>query len=511
MSDNNKFTFFEPPRRDSSGPRLEIVEKIQEIFSSSNPVAQQQANDSEYNQPIENTSETHEETNNETKENIQQISEYPVQNSDAPEIDPVEPLALPKPKIVEKIEEIFEDLPAQDPLPKDLSMSDILQEVTAIPSNDEQYDEKATVESNVSKTQVTFHKPNCYPSAKGVMVTGGTIASCESTEIIPIPMEIVPLVAKIPVVLSQFQLSINVHSIITLPEPALEIKEITKSTKLTQCLLIQEPDVTLTAGDSGNLFLKGFIRKNISYSTKDCSNKEGVCGDIKHCTVDVPFNCITNVIFSTPPIAPISNSVSEFQYYRKQSLNDTTFAEKDKLLSGDFSEYNHVSTEYFNELPFCELVSSKIVEYDEFLDRKQLTCKGPYEEIEFSHIEEKLVLTLQIKLLQNQQVPFGSIANGTVTGSSYEGYSLTPDFTEPEDNLEKQEVITEVPQSEDVSELILEEELAGEAKEETKPDPSNLTILNAAVAEFLEEENSLIIEKVSEDTLEECPPAAEEE
>lgn len=430
MSDN-KYTFFDPPRKvDYSAPKLDIVEKIQEIFSGSSPVNQQLTLDSDSNQSIENTSEVLEESS----ENIQQVSEaieevketlcnnnmetynpdqYPIQQSDDQDkAEQPEILALPKPKLVEKIEEIFEQLPTKEQDSEELLIPDVIQEIIAIPVEDDQCEEKVTVESNVTKTEVTFHSPDCHHSPKRcVSVTGGHIESCESTVVPTGPIQVVPLVAKIPVVISEFQITLNLHSIITLPEPALEIKEISKSTKLTQCLLIQEPDVTLVAGDSSNLFLKGFIRKNISYATRDCSNIEGVCGDIKHCTVDIPFNCVTTVTFITPPIAPISNSLSEFQYFLKQNLSDKTFAEKDQLLSGDFSEFNQMSTEHFNELPFCELISSRIVEYDEFLGRRELTCKAPFEEKEFKQIEEKLVLTIQVKLLQNQQVPLGPEAN----------------------------------------------------------------------------------------------------
>ena len=208
---------------------------------------------------------------------------------------------------------------------------------------------------------------------------------------------------KIPVVLAQLQLQVNLDSIITLPEPALEIKEIKKRVKVTQCLLLQDP---FTVNGPTTLSVKGFIRKNIEYATRLCSNREGVCGDIRHCTVDVPFNCMTPIVFNgSSPASLLTNTIDEFTFFREQPLHGRGFAEKDHLLSSDFSEFNQVSQEFFNELPFCELISARIIEFDEFLNRKRpCGVDLPFEEKEFKQVEEKAVLLLVIKILQNQQV-----------------------------------------------------------------------------------------------------------
>lgn len=211
-----------------------------------------------------------------------------------------------------------------------------------------------------------------------------------------------PVVIKVPVTLAQITVPVNVDACITLPEPALEIKDIKKNVKVTQCLLVRCGGLQFPAV----LFLKGFVRKNIQYATRQCSNVEGVCGDIRHCTVDVPFSCTTNVNFNLELPEPLDfNTTNEFSYFRTQKLKGPGFAEKDRFLSGDFSEFNQVSQEYFNELPYCELVSARIVEYDEFLNRtRPSNCMFPFEEKEFAKIEEKMILNITIKILQNRQV-----------------------------------------------------------------------------------------------------------
>ncbi|KNF08872.1 hypothetical protein CLPU_5c01790 [Gottschalkia purinilytica] len=252
----------------------------------------------------------------------------------------------------------------------------------------------SVVSCNSSKKSGSSKLNNC------VNVESRVIDTCNNIQVQINPITTGAIV-KIPVVLAKLTVQFNLASIIDLPEPALEIKDIKKKVKITQCLLLQDTNV---------LFIKGFVRKNIDYSTKVCSNKEGICGEIHHCTVDIPFECSTPVTFNgNQPLPIINNTSNEFEYFRVEELpND--FAEKDKLLSGDFSEFNQTSTEFFNELPFCELICSKIVEFDEFSNRTY-SSKGdlPFEEKFFTKIEEKMVISLTLKILQKQQVAIGPV------------------------------------------------------------------------------------------------------
>lgn len=204
-------------------------------------------------------------------------------------------------------------------------------------------------------------------------------------------------VIKVPVVLAELTVQINANSVIRLPEHAYQIKSIGKQVKVTQCILLQDTNI---------LFIKGFIRKNIDYSTRFCSNAESVCGEIHHCTVDVPFNTTTPVTFNgIAPLPPIASTVSEFEYFKREAISHPDFSEKDELLSGDLRENNQITTEFFNELPFCELISARIVEFDEQLFPTHPKCIiTPFEEKTFNGIEEKMVIFITLKLLQNRQV-----------------------------------------------------------------------------------------------------------
>lgn len=267
------------------------------------------------------------------------------------------------------------------------------------------------IESNKSNSYQKSPSNECNLSPKQqdfcVDVDSTVLDNCPNTPITPIGIS-TGVVVKIPVVLSELTIRFNVGANIHLPEPALEVKDIKKRLKITQCTLLQPTNI---------LFIKGYVRKNIDYSTGVCSNRAGVCGEIHHCTIDVPFECSTPVTFTTPPAELLLNSRSEFGYHTVTDLPNKYFAEKDSLLSTDLSEFNQFMTEHFNELPFCELISARIFEFDEFIGRKRPEHDNlPFEEKFFRTIEEKMVIELTIKLLQNRQV---RVPASTVGGSSF--------------------------------------------------------------------------------------------
>lgn len=250
--------------------------------------------------------------------------------------------------------------------------------------------------SHVDKSCSIPDKAHC------VDVESNVLDNVTNTPVVPIALP-GDVVVKVPVLLSEFTVQFNVNANIMLPEPALEVKNIKKRLKITQCTLLQPTNI---------LFIKGYVRKMINYTTGQCSNRQGVCGDIRHCTIDVPFELSTPITFITPPADLLINTVSEFEYYRKQDLPNKYFAEKDTLLSGDLSEINQFRTENFNELPFCDLISANIYEFDEFVGRQRPHDNLPFEEKYFRKIEEKMVIELTLKLLQNRQVSIPPILLG---------------------------------------------------------------------------------------------------
>ncbi|MEW8974320.1 MAG: CsxC family protein, partial [Tissierellaceae bacterium] len=232
-------------------------------------------------------------------------------------------------------------------------------------------------------------------------ITSKTLDICSNFPITPTGI-IDGVIAKIPVVLAQLVVPFHISSTINLPKKAFEIKDIKKRLKLTQCLLLQPTNI---------LFIKGFLRKDIDYSTRVYSNNEILYGDIQHCTVDVPFECSTAVNFFKQPLELIKNTKREFQYL-KEEPHQASPDKKSASTSGDWSEFNQLSEEFFNELPFCKLLSSNITEFNEYIDRKLLSSTGISSKEEFFiQIEEKMVIELKLEILQNQPVVIPPVAN----------------------------------------------------------------------------------------------------
>lgn len=239
------------------------------------------------------------------------------------------------------------------------------------------------------------------------------VGECESEPITnPITTPAGETILKVPVTLAELTVRTNLVAKIHFSDPVLEIKDIKKRIKIVQCRLllpgISEFD---PAGPfqprTLSLFIKGFVRKNIQYATP-CpgSTDESVVSEIRSLTVDVPFKCVTKINsedFLTPPQLPFNNTRKEFDFFRAQELGHG-YPEKDQLLSSDLSQFHQVSTQFYNEIPFCELLRSDIVEWDEAIDRKPLPGIAPFEEGIFHHVEEKMFLEFRIKVLQKQQV-----------------------------------------------------------------------------------------------------------
>jgi len=190
-----------------------------------------------------------------------------------------------------------------------------------------------------------------------------------------------PVVVKVPVVLSDVKIQIDVESDIRIEEPAFDIKTIDKRVCITQCKLVPF---------TKKLFIAGFVQKNIQYSTVTCANATSVSGDIRHTTVNIPFRCFTAIRFDKMPI---------FGKSFKTRLN----ALDDNMMCDDVNEDSWVHFNKPFEPIFCELEWSKILETD-ILDR-DINCAAPFTtERCFQNITEKMVVYIRVKVLQKQQV-----------------------------------------------------------------------------------------------------------
>jgi hypothetical protein len=228
---------------------------------------------------------------------------------------------------------------------------------------------------------------------------------CENHPIHP-KVSIGKIIAKVPVVLAELSLQIHTDAFIKFPEPVLEIKDVKKRVKLTQCRLLLP---------TKKLFVKGFVRKNIQYASPskeiEPHTSKSISSDLHSLTCDIPFHCVTEIKhFLSKPVLPDINKRQEFDFFVSKPL-PPGFPEKDELQTSDLSQFHQVSRQFYNELPFCELVSSKIIEWDEAIDRVHLPDSSPIGEGFFTTIEEKMVLDITLKVLQNQQIRVSSTTN----------------------------------------------------------------------------------------------------
>ena len=212
-----------------------------------------------------------------------------------------------------------------------------------------------------------------------------------------------PVFVKIPVVLAETNITIPVEATITLDQAAMEIKRIKKNVFLTQSRLIPNfPTNPPTTPTSAILFIEGFIRKNIEYATKDCTTAgtPNFCGDIRHCTVEVPFNFTTRITFLRQPIFIENTTPSELEFFT-DTLQGCD-ACSDPVIGRNPCDQSFFFTEFFNEKPFTELVRADVTEVDIHTNPAS-SCAAPTEQM-FTKLTEKIIVNLTLKVLQKQQV-----------------------------------------------------------------------------------------------------------
>ncbi|MDI9215596.1 MULTISPECIES: CsxC family protein [Clostridium] len=223
------------------------------------------------------------------------------------------------------------------------------------------------------------------------------------TEQVPVTPAVIapgPVVVKVPVVIAETNITIPVEATIKLDHPAIEIKRIRKNVFLNQSRVIPFSQDGLFG--TGILFIAGFIRKNIEYATKTC-NRPGstsICGDIRHCTVEVPFNFTTRITFRRPPIFITNFAPLEVEFFTDKNKSCDNCA--DPVIGRNVCDQSFFNVEFFNEKPFTELVRADIAEVDIHTDPYK-DCDIPTEQL-FTKLTEKVVVNLTLKVLQNQQV-----------------------------------------------------------------------------------------------------------
>ncbi|PPK45596.1 CsxC family protein [Clostridium algidicarnis] len=190
-----------------------------------------------------------------------------------------------------------------------------------------------------------------------------------------------PLIAKVPVILSDVEVEINVESEIELEKTDINVINIDKEVFVKECKLIPY---------TNKIFIEGYVEKNIQVSNNDCTNKASEGNKIEYTVVNSPFKCVTEIEFFRNPL------YGESYKERLNGLDKNTLCKNNKEDS-----WIHYSKLY--EPVYCECEYAKILEIDA-LDSKDNGMKCLDKKEGCKKILEKMVIFIRFKVIQNQQV-----------------------------------------------------------------------------------------------------------
>lgn len=169
-----------------------------------------------------------------------------------------------------------------------------------------------------------FKCNNVIVKCKATASSNSVVQSC-SNENKKTKVSKEPVVSKIPVIISQIEVPIYIETVADLKEPVFKIIDVSNEVFLESCHLIN---------NSNKLFIKGFIKENITYTTVSCITPQGISGTVKNLEVQIPFKCSTSVHFTTTPIS------NEKVSCKMDSINisETINQEETKLLKNTLPE-----------------------------------------------------------------------------------------------------------------------------------------------------------------------------
>nr|WP_010250121.1 hypothetical protein [Acetivibrio cellulolyticus] len=213
---------------------------------------------------------------------------------------------------------------------------------------------------------------------KEVRVESKTITEIESEPISP-TSRYGPLVARIPVIISQSKVHINIESEIYLGHSVVDIRSCSRNICLTQCKLLDTGNKK-----SGKIFLNGYIIENLEYAAKDCSESEIFSSaEIFYKEIKIPFEFSAKIEYSARPVFKTSNR------FISVSLPE---------MSNEHGNFN-----LSKERLFCELEETDIREAD--IARKNIFPKdSSNDDNTFDTLIEFITVSIIFTLLQWQQV-----------------------------------------------------------------------------------------------------------
>ncbi|HOM02604.1 MAG TPA: hypothetical protein PLH43_07245 [Acetivibrio sp.] len=191
-----------------------------------------------------------------------------------------------------------------------------------------------------------------------------------------------PVLARIPVVVSQSRVHIDIESMVCFDHSVLDIYSHSRSIYLTQCKLLNMGNKRY-----GKIYLNGYVSENIAYAAyglkdREYGNKKGTSADMLYKALKVPFECVTKIEYCTSPVFKTSNGFIPVALPDKENSPENSY--------------------FLGERLFCELDEASICESN--VERKKrfsgVNAKGD----SFDTLTEYLILSITFTLLQWQQV-----------------------------------------------------------------------------------------------------------
>ncbi|EOD01104.1 hypothetical protein [Caldisalinibacter kiritimatiensis] len=237
---------------------------------------------------------------------------------------------------------------------------------------------------------------------KQLKIDSKVLGKCENN---PVDIETISgyTEAKVPVILAEFSTQFNLSFSLNLSYEVSSIKNIDNKLLITQCMLIPGTEV---------VYIKGILKEHMDYYSYHPSNIIGAKGSTRHCTIKIPFEFTTNIVFNIqPPNLPIKSTSSEIKY-----LNNLSFSKnnciKNTYLTCASENKNKIDIQYYNNFPYCEIVNSEITQNNiHTINNVTSSINKPLGIKENKKIEKNMSILLGIRILQDRYIEIYSSSN----------------------------------------------------------------------------------------------------
>jgi hypothetical protein len=205
-----------------------------------------------------------------------------------------------------------------------------------------------------------------------------------------------PLIARIPVIISQSKVHINVESSINFEDCIIDIRSCTRHIHMTRCQL-------LDAGNrrTGKVYLSGYIKESIEFAA--VRNIKGKCihGDMCFKVVKIPFECAAKIDYCTRPIIKSNNR------FISVNLTDIEKAAEESYITQANHVHQNVGACF--ERMFFDLEDTSIIESHEV--NKNIIPENEVIINTCNTVTKHLTISITFSLLQWQSVSIPSFSN----------------------------------------------------------------------------------------------------